>query len=283
MKKIRIVTDSTADLPTEICQQLGVEVVPLKIQFGTDTYIDRITMDSQQFYEKLTLSSVHPSTSQPSPNDFLEVYERILSEPDVEILSIHISSAMSGTYQSATIAASMLNQQSAIHIFDSLTASYGIGALVVAAAQDIQDGKTIEEIYTHLKQIRSQFHIFFLLDTLEYLKRGGRIGKVSAFVGSLLNVKPILYVDQEGHVVAKDKARGQKKALDRLVELIEEEIPSKRIHLQIAISDNRELAEYLHQLIANRLDVRSMMYISLSPAIGTHTGPGAVAAFVSPA
>jgi DegV family protein with EDD domain len=283
MSKIRIVTDSTSDIPLEICQQLQIEIVPLKIQFGSDTFIDRVTIQPDEFYKKLAQSSKLPTTSQPSPQEFLNVYQEMLSEPDVEIISIHISSRLSGTVQSARIAASMTDNPSSIHIFDSLSVSIGLGQLAIIASEEANKGKSVAEIIDLLKKGQENSHILFLLDTLENLQKGGRIGKASAFVGSLLNVKPILSIDQEGQVFAKDKARGQQKSLNRLVELIEELVPSKKIHLHLAISDNKQRAEELYQLIADRVHIESVTYISLSPVIGTHTGPGVVAAIFRPA
>lgn len=280
MTRLQIVTDSTSDIPTDICKKFNIVIVPLKIQFGSETYTDKVTIDAETFYSKLKESDAIPTTSQPSPQEFMDVYSKILEEQDTEILSIHISSAMSGTLQSAKLAASMLEKDSSIHFFDSLSISYGLGSLVIAAAELAAKGKTIQEIIAELHNIRKQSHIYFLLDTLEYLQRGGRIGKASALIGTLLNVKPILSVGQDGIVFSKDKARGQKKAMERLVEIIEEEIPSKKIHLQIAYSDNKEYAIQLYEMIASRIQINNMFYVTLCPVIGTHTGPGAVAALV---
>jgi DegV family protein with EDD domain len=284
VSKIRIVTDSTADIPLSLREELGIEMVPLKIHFGSETYLDAVTLQSEQFYEKLTAASALPTTSQPSPLEFFEVYKKLAEEdPDVEIISIHLSSALSGTYQSAVLAGSMLEEQAKIHIVDSLSASYGIGALVVAAATAAREGKSVAEILEIIRVLRANYHIYFLVSTLEFLQKGGRVGKASAIFGSLLNIKPILSIDPDGEVVAVEKVRGQKKAMARIVELLAADLSGRPIHLNVAHSNSPEAAEQLRELIEQQFEVRSMAYIALGPVIGTHAGPGTVAAFVSPA
>jgi DegV family protein with EDD domain len=284
VSKIRIVTDSTADIPLSLREELGIEMVPLKIHFGSETYLDAVTLQSEQFYEKLTAASALPTTSQPSPLEFFEVYKKLAEEdPDVEIISIHLSSALSGTYQSAVLAGSMLEEQAKIHIVDSLSASYGIGALVVAAAMAAREGKSVAEILEIIRVLRANYHIYFLVSTLEFLQKGGRVGKASAIFGSLLNIKPILSIDPDGEVVAVEKVRGQKKAMARIVELLAADLSGRPIHLNVAHSNSPEAAEQLRELIEQQFEVRSMAYIALGPVIGTHAGPGTVAAFVSPA
>lgn len=282
MGNIRIVTDSTADIPLSVRQALRIEMVPLSIQFGRETYLDAVTLQSEQFYEKLVASPVFPTTSQPPPAEFLEVYERLAGESDAEVISIHLSSALSGTYQSAVFAASMLENQAKIHVVDSKSASYGIGALVVAAAEAARDGQSAEQILQLIQTLRNNFYIYFLVDTLTYLHKGGRIGKASALFGSMLNIKPILSIDAEGEVTAIDKVRGSKKALSRILELLEADLSGKPIRrLYIAHANNGEGAEQLREVITERMDVQSVDYITLGPVIGAHAGPGTVAAFVS--
>lgn len=283
MSNIRIVTDSTADIPLSVREELGIEMVPLKIHFGDETYLDAVTLQSEQFYEKLSSSAVLPTTSQPSPIEFLDTYKKVIEDPEAEVISIHLSSALSGTYQSAVLAKSMLEDQAKITIVDSKSASYGIGALVVAAARAAREGKNAEEILELIHSLRANFHIYFLVDTLEYLQKGGRIGKASALFGSLLNIKPILSIDEEGEVVAVDKVRGQKKAMARIVELLQKDFAGKAIHLQVAHSNALEAARGLRELLEQHFEVKSVEYITLGPVIGTHAGPGTVAAFVHPA
>lgn len=280
MGKVRIVTDSTADIPAAVREELGIEMVPLNIHFGSETFLDTVTLTSEQFYDKLQTSGVFPKTSQPSPAEFLAVYERLAAEPDVEIVSIHLASVLSGTYQSAVLGASML-ESAKVHVVDSRSASYGIGALVVAAAEAARAGQSVEQILQLIERQREHFYIYFLVDTLEYLQKGGRIGKASALLGSLLNIKPILSIDPEGEVAAVDKVRGHKKAMARIVELLERDIADRPIRLYIAHANNQEGADQLSEALAERFHVRAAAYIALGPVIGAHAGPGTIAAFVS--
>ncbi|MZQ81664.1 DegV family EDD domain-containing protein [Paenibacillus sp. 5J-6] len=283
MTHIRIVTDSTADIPLAIRQELNIEMVPLKIHFGEEQFLDAVTLKSEEFYPKLTSSPHFPRTSQPSPAEFLSLYQSLLEEPNTEIISIHLSSALSGTYQSALLASTMLEESTGkVHVVDSRTASYGIGALVVAAAKAAKAGQSSAEIIELVQRIRENFYIYFLVDTLEFLQKGGRIGKASALFGSLLNIKPILSIDGEGEVAAIDKVRGQKKAIARILELLAADVPNRRIpSIHIAHANNLEGAQLLREVITQQFEVEHVDYITLGPVIGAHAGPGTIAAFVS--
>ncbi|NEW05474.1 DegV family protein [Paenibacillus sp. SYP-B3998] len=283
MKSIRIVTDSTADIPLSVRQELNIEMVPLKIHFGSDDYLDAVTLQSEQFYDKLKTSSHFPKTSQPSPAEFLDVYQKLLEEPDTEVISIHLSAALSGTYQSALLASTMLEESvGSVHVVDSRSASYGIGALVVAAAKAAKAGQSAEQILQLIQTMRANFYIYFLVDTLEFLHKGGRIGKASALFGSLLNIKPILSLDNAGEVTAIEKVRGHKKAIARILELLGVEVAGRSIQtLHIAHANNLEGAEQLREVIMQNFTVEHVDYITLGPVIGAHAGPGTIAAFVS--
>ncbi|WNR46586.1 DegV family protein [Paenibacillus roseipurpureus] len=284
MTNIRIVTDSTADIPLAVREALNIDMVPLKINFGEEQFLDAVTLQSEDFYPKLTSSSHFPTTSTPSPGEFLNFYERLLTEPDTEVISIHLSSALSGTCRTAELAATMLEGEQAgkVHVVDSCSASYGIGALVVAAAEAARAGKSVDEIVAMVGMMRSQFYIYFLVDTLEFLQKGGRIGKASALLGSLLNIKPILSLDGAGEVTVVDKVRGNKKAIARILELLAADVSDKTIRtLHIAHANNLEGAEGLREAIEQRFGVAHTGYISLGPVIGAHAGPGTIAAFVS--
>jgi DegV family protein with EDD domain len=283
MSKIRFVTDSTADIPAELRASLGIEVVPLKVHFGNDSYRDGVTIQSEQFYKMLTESSAMPTTSQPSPVDFLEIYKQLNTEPDVQIISIHLSSALSGTYQSAVLAKSLLNEKADITTVDSRTASYGLGLLVVAAAKAAQEGKSKEECLALIHKLREQSELYFLVDTLEYLQKGGRIGKASAIIGSLLNIKPILSIDPDGEVFSVDKVRGQKKAMQRIIELFQQnKMASQQVQAIIAHSNAHDTAEQFEGLLRENFQVASLTYTALGPVIGTHAGPGAIGIFMLP-
>lgn len=220
MSKVRIVTDSTADIPAEVREELGITMISLKVLFGEETYRDAVDLTPEEFYSRLKASTALPKTSQPSPAEFLEVYEQLLAEdPTAPIISVHLASVLSGTYQSATIAKSMVEVEGAdITVVDSCSASYGHGAQVVLAAQMAQSGASVDEIVAAMKQCQNDnTGVYFLVDTLDYLQKGGRIGKASAMIGSLLNIKPILSLEPNGTVTAVDKARGTKRRCQRLL------------------------------------------------------------------
>ncbi|NLK01183.1 MAG: DegV family protein, partial [Clostridia bacterium] len=195
MGKIAIVTDSTADLPPEIIEKYNISIVPLKVLFGNKEYKDGIDIGPDEFYEKLEKSNTLPTTSQPSPGDFIKVYRSLL-EQYTEIISIHLSSNLSSTVNVARLAGKDFKDR--IHVFDSKSISLGIGLLATEAAKSVQEGLRINEVLEKIKSVRKNSEVLFTLDTLEYLSKGGRIGKVSGLLGSVLNIKPIVRVNEEG-------------------------------------------------------------------------------------
>lgn len=285
MAKIKIVTDSTADIPLEVREKYGIQMVPLKVHFGEETYLDSITIYSEEFYNKLSQAESLPTTSQPSPVEFLDTYKKLIEEdPDVCIVSIHIASVLSGTYQSAVLAKSLLETQANITIIDSKSASYGIGMLVVAAAQAINDGNSLETCIEDVYTLRNQTQLYFLVDTLEFLQKGGRIGKAASVLGSLLNVKPILSIDKSGEVISVDKVRGQKKALARIIELLKKDFTAEqKINLTVAHSNALSYGEEVSAMLKEHFQIKEVSFTTIGPVVGTHTGPGAIAVFVSPA
>ncbi|HIW34972.1 MAG TPA: DegV family protein [Candidatus Paenibacillus intestinavium] len=282
MGNIRIVTDSTADIPADVREKYGITMVSLKVLFGEETYRDAVDMTTDDFYARLKSSSVMPTTSQPSPAEFSDVYERLLAEdPTGPIISIHLASVLSGTYQSATIARSMIEAEDAnITVIDSKSASSGHGMLVVLAAKMAQDGASVEEILAAIEERRQYAEVFFLVDTLEYLQKGGRIGKAAALIGSLLNIKPILSLDEAGAVYSADKARGSKKAMSKIVELLKAAYGDAPVGLIVAKTDDPMNAKELETRVTAELNVKEIHYTAVGTVIGTHTGPGTSAVFL---
>jgi DegV family protein with EDD domain len=280
--QIIVVTDSTADISQEVRDELGIVMVPLKVHFGQDVYLDAVTIQSDEFFEKLSTSTDLPTTSQPSPADFMEVYEALLKEHQgVQIISVHLSSALSGTYQSAVLANSLLEQEGDITIIDSKIASYGYGLAVVKAARMAREGASKEEIIAEIARLREDVQLYFFLDTLEYLQKGGRIGKAAALFGSILNIKPILTVDSEGMVAAVDKVRGQRKAMARIMELLKQDFSGIPVNVTMAWAQQQGNAMELLELTKAHFDVREITYTKLGAVIGTHVGPCAAAIFMT--
>lgn len=284
MTRIAIVTDSTADIPPGTRERLGIVIVPLKVLFGTKTYLDNIELMPAQFYEKQRSFPGMPTTSQPSPVDYMEPFRR-LTEEGRDVVSIQLSSAMSGTYQSAVIGRSMLDDDAAarVTVVDSKSASYGYGMLVVRAAEMAAQGASRDEIVSEVMRLRRGLKLYFLVDTLEYLQKGGRIGKASAVLGTLLNIKPILTIDDEGVVTPVEKVRGSKKAMGRIAELLEADFGRAPVELTIALTPGFEdgVAD-MQQLIADRLNVTRALHTEIGPVVGVHAGPGTIGLFVVP-
>ncbi|HUC93419.1 MAG TPA: DegV family protein [Paenibacillus sp.] len=281
MCAVKIVVDSTADISRELRERLGIEMVPLKVHFGEEQFLDGVTIDPDDFYDKLASSPALPTTSQPSPIEFQEAYERILKEtPDAQIISYHLSAKFSGTYQSATIGRTMLESDADITVIDSKSASCGFGLIAIRAAELAKEGRSKAEILAEIDRLSRDLKLYFLVDTLEYLQRGGRIGKAAALFGSILNIKPILTIDREGTVAPVDKVRGSKKAMQRIVELLEPNFGSDPVNVAIAWSKYDAAAKELLEMVRSRFNVQDVHETTLGAVIGTHVGPGTAAVFM---
>ncbi len=281
VKKVAIVTDSTADIPSDVQAQLDIHVVPLFVIFGETTYRDGADITSKTFFDMLPTSQFHPRTSQPSPGDFGEVYERLLTTHD-EILSLHISSALSGTYQSAALARDTL-ATSRVTILDTKSASLGLGLAVIAAAEARNAGQGLPEIVAAAKRVCEQQTLLISVDTLEYLQRNGRIGKASALLGTLLNIHPLLRL-VDGTVSPHAKIRGKmSKVLQSMVEAAGEFVPhGKEVQVAIVHGNCPERVLELQALLEKSYRVKGMMTNVISPVIGVHVGPGAIGLIVVP-
>ena len=264
------VVDSTADIPQPIRQELNIAVVPLTILFGKETFQDGVDLSNDDFYRRLIEGDIHPSTSQPSPGLFAETYERLAQDHD-GIISIHLSGNLSGTVRSAQQAIEMV-PQIPIRVIDSGSVSMGIGFLGIEAARMAQAGKSLDEIAARIEPMVPNVRLWAVLDTLKYLERGGRIGRAGAFLGTLLNVKPLIQV--RGEVLPSERVRTHKKAIARMVELASAEAPYQ--HLAVLYSTGEQYAEEL----ANQLSAihpRDQILVSqLTGVIGVHGGPGVV-------
>ncbi|MGK5507453.1 DegV family protein [Brevibacillus formosus] len=273
---IVILTDSASDIDASERQSLGIVAVPLKIMFGAETYVDAVTISSSEFFDKLKQSSVMPTTSQPSPLEFAEAYKAIYEKygKDVQIIAILLSSSLSGTYQSAMIAKSMLDENIDITVIDSRKASFVHGMICVEAAKAAQAGKNKEQILDQIDRYLDEVQVYFIVDTLEFLQKGGRIGKASAVIGSLLNIKPILTLDPAGYVSAFDKVRGTKKALNRVFEALQEYAQGEPVKIAVLHSSVPDQAAELLERIKQEFTVTDSWLEQIGPVIGTHTGPG---------
>ncbi|HEY3315872.1 MAG TPA: DegV family protein [Bacillota bacterium] len=275
MARIKIVTDSTADIPEEVARDLGLTVVPLTVFFGTEGFLDGVELKAKEFYPKLVASPHHPKTSQPSPADFIAVYSALKNEADT-IISIHLSSHLSGTCQSALLAKGMVEGVD-IEVVDTRGASMSLGVTVVEAARAVRAGWSKDQVMALIERKAKEVHVFFSVDTLEYLRRNGRIGKAAALLGSLLNIKPILWLE-DGVVAPYEKVRGQGRVIPRLVELIQEKMgPEKQVRVAIVHANCRDHADRLLEAIKGVFEVDEATINFIGPVIGANVGPGTLA------
>lgn len=277
MKQIALVTDSTADLTPEMIQEADIHVMPLKVNFGEKEYLDG-ELTPEAFYLKLAAAEQLPTTSQPAPEDFINLYRKLLEEYD-QIVSIHISSGLSGTYNAARLAAQSFADK--IHLLDSRSISLGIGIQVMQAAKHIAAGLQPKEILKQLSRVQNNLETLFTLDTLKYLRKGGRIGRVSGTVGSLLNIKPIIRVNDEGIYVPAGKVRSREKALKALVDNFLQLAKGRKAKvLAVAHGAALEAGVSLRKGLEEALSVKCAVFCQVGPVIGVHTGPGTVGAAV---
>ncbi|AGL00784.1 DegV family protein [Desulfoscipio gibsoniae] len=280
MAKVRIVTDSTADLPKELVEKYGITVVPLKVFFGAECFIDGVDLSAAEFFSRLVTSKELPTTSQPSPTEFVEYYHPLIDE-GADIISIHISAHMSGTLQSAQLAKTMLGYDN-LEIIDSRSVSVVLGMLVLAAARAAEAGCSRAEVVALLQNIISDHRIYFMVDTLEYLQRGGRIGKAQAFLGTILNVKPLCTI-LEGVISPYEKVRGRKKAINRLVQLLAEQYrDAGPLFCFMTHGNDPEGLQYLQNLVRDKLNCVEMMHSQMGSVVSTHVGPGILGIVVCP-
>jgi len=275
MSKVAVVTDSTAYLPDELVSQYGITVIPLVVIWGEETLKDNVDISSEEFYQRLATADVMPSTSQPSIQAFADAFKALNAE-GYDILTVVISSGLSGTLDSAIQAKKMLPDAN-ITLIDSRTSSLPLAFMALAAARAAKRGASLEECTKIVETVRDHSQVFFAVDTLEFLHRGGRIGGASRFLGTALGLKPILYL-KDGKVEALEKVRTTKKAQSRLVDIIGERVEGKSpinfIGVVHAASD--ENANNILNLVKERFNPEELMLSDLSPVIGTHIGPGAI-------
>ncbi len=271
MNKIALITDSSCDLTKEIISKYNIRVVPLRIIYKDREYIDRVNIEPQEVYDNLTKEI--PTTSMPSMQDIDDAFSAVEHEGYTHVIAITISSGLSGTFNTVKLVSE--NHPNLIScIFDSKTLSAGLGALVVECGNLIAEGKAFEEIVNTLPSIKERISVYYVLETLEYLKKGGRIGKVAGTIGELLNLKPIISVDDEGKYFTYAKVRGRKQSISRLADTAKEVLATAKAKLFILQGGAMEEGRKLYESFINMKNVTSLHFSDISPALGVHTGPG---------
>jgi DegV family protein with EDD domain len=281
---IGILTDSTCDLNQEIIEKYGIEVIPLSVHFGEDEFQDGVDIKPDGFFKKLKHRQELPHTARPAPALFIEKYQEMLKKYD-QLLSIHVSAALSGTFESAKLAAREVDDK--VTVIDSATISLGLGMLTVLAAKLAEKDVKIDEIIETLKQAKNKLHLYFTVKDLTYMEKGGRIGKASSFLGSIFSINPVISISTEtGKVKPIAKVRGQHRAQDKIIELVREKVENdKNVWLGFAHGNREEELEdtkikLIKELKAEK-DINLNIYDSrISATLGCHVGPTVYAVIV---
>ncbi|MDX1510982.1 MAG: DegV family protein [Nitriliruptorales bacterium] len=277
---VAVVTDSTCDLSLAVAEEHGLRVVPLSVAFGRETFMSRITITVEEFYERLAEADVLPTTSQPSPAWFEEAYADCADAGLDGVVSVHISSALSGTVSVGRKKAE--EAPLPVRVVDSKQVGGGVAMAALAAQRAADRGAGLDEVADVAERVSAAVTSFVVVDTLEYLKKGGRLSSSSAVVGGMLRVKPILHVDQ-GRVELLEKTRTWSRALPRLMELVVDALDGEPADVIVTHAFAPDHARELWQALDDTIEVRAGLETIIGPIVGAHTGPGAVGVAVLPA
>ena len=275
MAKTAILTDSTANLPAEWVKQYSIRTIPLKIHWGSETYLDGIDLTPEEFYMRLSNSKSLPTTSQPSIQDFLMVFNRLADEGATGIAVPLISSGISGTVDSAQLAARLFTRVP-VEIIDTRITSMGQVMIILASARAAEQGASLQEVRQAAEEVIKRLHVFFAVDTLEYLHRGGRINGASRYFGTALDIKPILFFNSEGKIDALERVRTKRKALQRLITLAEQHADGRPVQVGIVHANVPQAVQEFRDIVEKRLKCNEIFTVEFSPVIGVHVGPGTI-------
>lgn len=273
MTKIALVTDSTSDLDKKTIDKYNIKVLPLRVVYKDREYIDRVTITPKEVYDNLYKEIPH--TSLPSVQDIEDLFVKLKNEGYSHVIAVSISSGLSGTYNALKLV-SENHPELESTIFDSKSLTLGAGAIIIKCAELIQDGKTYEEIVQILPKIRDSISVYYIVDTLKYLIKGGRIGKVSGTVGELLNIKPIISINSEGIYYTYTKVRGKKKAISALFDIATDTLAANKCRLWIMHGGAEEEAKKFYELFTSIENITYLEFGDISPVAGVHTGPGLI-------
>ena len=271
IEKIALLTDSACDLPRELIERFRIKVLPLSVIYPEKIYQDRVTIQPQEVYDRMP--DEIPTTSMPTPHEITNVLDEIRSEGFTHVLAVHLSSGLSGTYEAVRMVAQEF-EDLVINVFDTRTLSIATGWMVLEAARDIASGLSFQKIIDNLHQLQPRVKVYYVLETLEYLRRGGRIGAVAAMLGQFLHLKPIISVNQEGKYFTYAKARGRQKSIEKLAEIVEKAVQSGPIKLAVMHGGAREEFQRLLEKLQHLPNIKELIASDISPALGVHTGPG---------
>jgi DegV family protein with EDD domain len=272
-EKIALIIDSMADLPQELVNRLGMKVIPARVIYPEGEYRDRVDIMPEEVYQRMP--GEIPKTSVPSLQDIRQTIDHVREEGFTHAIALHISGALSGTAQAVQLISRDV-QDLKIRVIDSKTLSMGTGWVALDAARQIANGVRFDAIVERIQNLQSRVHVYYILETLEYLRRGGRIGKVAGMLGEFLHLKPIISVNEAGEYFTYCKVRGRLKSIDKLVEIVEKAVQEKEINLAImhggALKDFEKVVERLRSLP----NIKELITSDISPTLGVHTGPGLI-------
>jgi DegV family protein with EDD domain len=278
---IRIVTDSTCDLPDGQIAQLNVQVVPIHLLFGTKEYREGVTLSYDEFFSKVDALGIVPKTSQPSPADFAEVYRKLAGEGATTILSLHVTGKLSGTVRSAEMAAAMVKDVVDVRVFDSLSGSAAMGFMVQEAIELLAQGASADQVLVRWKVIRDHLGIFFYLDTLKYARMSGRVGALQSSLASMLQIKPLIALD-EGTLAVAERVRSRKAALSRLVELAVDWAAGRPVNVAVVHAEDLAGSQELLIQAQQAMDCRRTFICRLATSLVTNLGIGTLGIVVYP-
>ncbi|WP_425447245.1 DegV family protein [Dethiothermospora halolimnae] len=273
MNKIALVTDSTSDLKDDEIKRYNVHVLPLKILYKDREYTDRVDITPEEVYSNMAVEV--PTTSLPSLNDIDQLFMKLKKEGYTHIIAVTISSGLSGTYNSVKLV-SKNYPEIKFEIFDSRALTLGAGAIILECGEMLRLGKSFEEIVTQLPKFRDKISVYYVLDTLKYLMKGGRIGKVSGNIGKLLNVKPIISINKEGVYYTYKKVRGRKRSISKVFDIVKNTLEEKKGKVWVLHGGAQEEAQELYEKILQLPNLIKLEFGDISPVAGVHTGPGLI-------
>jgi DegV family protein with EDD domain len=280
MPNIAVVTDSTAYLPQDTLEKYQIRTLPLRVHWEDETYLDGIDLTPEDFYPRLINSSTIPTTSQTPVYDFLKLFEDLAEDHEGIIVPL-ISSGISGTVASALAAKEEFNKIP-VEIIDTKSTAGGLAMVTLAAARAVERGDSFEDALQIARQVSKNLNLYFVVDTLEFLHKGGRIGGASRYLGTTLQIKPILHLNREGKIDALERVRTKSKALKRLIALAQEKANGNKVCVSIMHSVAPDEANHIHQQIETLMNCDEIFTVEISPVIGTHIGPGTVGVAIYP-
>jgi DegV family protein with EDD domain len=279
---IKIATDSTCDLPGEYYYKYDITVVPINIQFGTETYEDGVTIDRPTFLRKIEELGILPTTAQPSPAQFEQYYDELANAGATDIISLHVTSKLSGTFQSAEMAKKNVADWVRVHPFDSAGGSAGLGFMALEAARMAEAGRSAAEILERMEVLRSRINIVLTLKDLRYAQMSGRVGRLQGSLASLLNIKPIVLLE-EGLIDVTEKVRTKSKAIERMLEILVERVGSLAVvNLAVVHAEAPEEGESLLEKARSMFNCQESFLANLTTSLVVHFGPGTVGVIAYP-